>query len=205
MPERLDRSKLDEALNNLGSLLERDREAEPVHLVVCGGSSMLALGLLENKQFTRDVDVLALIVGQDDDGKALVTARPLPDALRRAALTTAQVMDLFPDWINDGPTNLLAGGLPDGFTDRLETQGYGKKLQVSFIGRLDQIHFKVFAAADSGPGRHLDDLRGLAPTGDELLAAIRWIRGTQDPSDDFATLLRALMRALNHDDLADRV
>ena len=112
-------------------------------------------------------------------------------------------MDLFEDWINHGPTDLLVGGLPEGFTDRLETREYGARLRISFIGRLDQIHFKVFAAADSGPGRHLDDLRGLEPTPDELLAAVRWIRETQDPSEEFAAMLRHLMRALNHDDLAD--
>ena len=84
MAKRLDRTNLGEALFNLGALLERDAEAQLVHLVVCGGSSLLALQLLPDKQFTRDVDVLVLMVGEDEDGKALITARPLPDALLRA-------------------------------------------------------------------------------------------------------------------------
>ena len=131
MGKRLNMEGLEQALKNLGELLERDSDAETLHLVVCGGSSLLARQMLENRQFTRDVDVLAIIEKGDN---TLVSARPLPESLLRAARTTAQVMDLFEDWINDGPTDLLDGGLPEGFIDRLEPHDFGTRLKVSSSG-----------------------------------------------------------------------
>ncbi len=61
MSKRLILPTLEEALINLGSLLERDQEAQPVHLVVCGGSALIAMQLIENREFTRDIAVLALV------------------------------------------------------------------------------------------------------------------------------------------------
>ena len=61
--------------------------------------------------------------------------------------------------MNPGPTDLIRFGLPDGFRARLETRSYGA-LTVRFAGRLDQIHFKLFAMVDQGAGRHETDLRG---------------------------------------------
>ena len=47
-------------------------------------------------------------------------------------------------------------------------------MTVYFIGRLDQIHFKLYAAADQRDGTHLADLRALKPTDEELETAARW-------------------------------
>jgi hypothetical protein len=95
-------------------------------------------------------------------------------------------------WLNGGPTRLLDFGLPEGFRSRLVTRDYGSALTMHFAGRLDQIHFKLYAMADQGPGRHEADLRALEPTHDELLAAARWCR-TQDPSEGFhGVLVQAL-------------
>ncbi len=57
-------------------------------------------------------------------------------------------------------------------------------LWVGVAGRLDLIHFKLYAAADDiGPAsRHSSDLLALRPTPDELAAARTWITDTQDSS-----------------------
>ncbi|MBE0418385.1 MAG: hypothetical protein IBX63_11555, partial [Coriobacteriia bacterium] len=60
------------------------------------------------------------------------------------------------------------------------------------------------AAADSGVGRHTGDLAALAPTGEELLTAARWAR-TQDTSEEFRTMLVALLRHMGADDQAERL
>lgn len=64
---------------------------------------------------------------------------------------------------------------------RVVTRPYGSSLIVYFAGRVDQIHFKLFAMVDQGGGRHEGDLRALQPTEAELIAAARWSL-TQDPS-----------------------
>lgn len=84
------------------------------------------------------------------------------------------------------------------------TRSYGKTLIVHFAGRLDQIHFKLYAMVDQGGGRHETDLRALTPTRDELVAAARWSI-TQDPSPGYRSVLEDALRALGVDnaDLGD--
>lgn len=69
---------LTRALALLGELLEV-REHPTQHFVVCGGSSLLALGLV-TRTTTKDVDILARI-----EAGTLVTPRPLPMWLLEAA------------------------------------------------------------------------------------------------------------------------
>lgn len=71
----LNSSLLDEALTLLAELMAN---RPPQHFVVCGGSSLLALDLV-NRTTTRDVDVLAKV----EDG-SLAMPRPLPDWLVEA-------------------------------------------------------------------------------------------------------------------------
>jgi hypothetical protein len=61
-----------------------------------------------------------------------------------------------------GPTELLRFGLPDGFVDRLQRRDFGEGLVVYLASRYDQIHFKLYAAVDQGPGkqRYAQVLRG---------------------------------------------
>lgn len=194
MPHRLNKETLKEALQLLAEKLDFDR-AKPVALVVCGGSSLMALGLVDRT--TRDVDVLALL---DEQGR-LMPSQPLPEAVSRAAAEIAGQLGLQPNWLNGGPTDLLKWGLPEGFQTRLTRQDYGRCLTIWFISRLDQIHFKVFAATDAGPGRHVDDLLKLNPTKEELLSAARWAL-TQDVSEGFAMILKDMLRELGHEDIA---
>ena len=148
---------------------------------------MLALRLV--RRATRDVDVLAIAV--DDE---LVLARPLPVSLAKAAGRVARDFGLAQDWLNPGPTDLLRWGLPEGFRSRVVTRRYGRALIVHFAGRLDQVHFKLYAMVDQAGGRHEADLRALHPTKDEIVMAARWTR-TQDPSPGFRMVL---IEALEH-------
>jgi hypothetical protein len=128
-----------------------------VEIVVIGGSALTALGLV--RRATRDVDILAIA----DNGE-LRLAEPMPQALLAARAAVAADFGLAENWLNAGPTDLLKWGLPEGFMSRVVTEFYGAALVVHFAGRLDQIHFKLFAMVDQGGGRHEADLRALSPT-----------------------------------------
>jgi hypothetical protein len=186
---------LDRALGLLGELLAA-RDRPPQHFVVCGGSSLLALGLV-SRTTTQDVDILARI-----DAGGLVTPRPLPDWLLAATIDVARQLDLPPDWLNDqvADETLFHCGFPEGLQQRLTRRNYGPRLAISYIGRRDQIFLKLHAAVDRGGGRHAQDLLELAPTSDELLDAARWIR-TQDPSEGFRLMLAEMLKELGHENL----
>ena len=64
----------------------------------------------------------------------------------------------------------------------------------------DQIHFKLYAAVDQGPGKHEADLCALAPTEAELVAAARWSR-LQDPSEGYAGVLRGALKSFGVTDV----
>ena len=191
----LNASLLDEAL----SLLAESTEDRPEqHWVVCGGSSLLALGLI-SRTTTRDVDVLAR-AGPD----GLITAKPLPAWLARAAEQVRKQVGLMENWFNTGPSDdsFFRFGFPEGMAERLIAREYGpkKNLRISFISRRDQVFFKLYATADSDMGRHYQDLQDLQPTAEELLAAARWTR-TQDPSEGFLFVLGEALKALGHESL----
>lgn len=172
-------SALGDQLRALGARLE---------IVVVGGSALLALGLVRRP--TRDVDVLAIA----EDGE-LHRADPLPETLREAANRVMRDFGLDEDWLNAGPTDILKWGLPHGFWSRITTQQYGEALTVHFAGRLDQIHFKLYAMVDQAGGRHEADLRALRPTGHELIAAAKW-SVTQDPSSGYRMMLEQALEQL---------
>jgi hypothetical protein len=176
-------SALGEQLSALGSHVE---------LVVIGGSALTALGFV--RRATRDVDLLAIAVKGE-----LRLAEPLPDALLSARAAVARDFGLDESWLNAGPTDLIKWGLPHGFMTRVVTRQYGPALVVYFAGRIDQIHFKLFAMVDQGGGRHETDLRALDPTAAELIAAARWSI-TQDPSPGYKAVLVEALRYLGVDD-----
>jgi hypothetical protein len=180
----------DETLGLLLGALAEQLEAlgSQVEMVVIGGSALTALGLV--KRATRDVDLLAIA----DNGQ-LRPAEPLPAALMAARAAVAADFGLAENWLNAGPTGLLAWGLPEGFMSRVVTRPYGRTLVVHFAGRLDQVHFKLFAMVDQGGGRHEADLRALGPTRGELVAAARWSI-TQDPSPGYRSVLKDALHVL---------
>lgn len=162
-------------------------------LVIIGGSALLALEIVSRP--TQDVDVLALRSGDD-----LLSAEPLPSDLVAAAHRVSDDFRVPSGWLNAGPTGLLDLGLPHGFVDRLVQRRYGEALTVYIASRLDQIHFKLYATVDQGPGRHEADLRALEPTDTELIAAARWTR-TQDPSPGFRDVLVGTLASFGLEDV----
>lgn len=196
---RLDRRALDRAFASLAIRLEQN-EAAPQEIVVCGGSALILTGLVSRT--TKDVDIVALAVSGD-----LRSPDPLPSELREAAAEAAEDLGLQTDWLNNGPSRgeggLFQMGLPEGLAERLKTQHYGAHLTVHFIDRVDQIHFKLYAAADRG-GYHIEDLRALEPTPAEIEAAARWAT-THDVSEGFVMILKDLLRSLGYADSADKL
>lgn len=183
---------LDRVLSALGEQLSASETAGH-ELVVVGGSALLALGYVNRP--TRDVDILAYI-----QKGTLHSASPLPEALENAKDRVARDFGLDLNWLNPGPTDLLQLGLPDGLLDRVTTRKYGSALTIHFIGRLDQIHFKLYAMVDHAGGRHEADLRAIQPTRDELVAAARWST-THDPSSGFRLMLVQALEQLGVEDV----
>lgn len=200
MIKELNSHQLDSAFHLLDGRLMR-ADAPPVHMVVCGGAAMIAIGLLART--TRDVDVVALL----EDGQRLVAPVPLPSHLIEAAGEVAEVLNLPKDWLNNAPSRdeggLFQMGLPEGLQARLHTRMYGNRLTVHFIDRLDQIHFKLYAAVDRG-GYHVTDLESLKPTSDELTRAARWAL-THDVSEEFRHLLKQTLEALRYGNVAQEI
>lgn len=197
MNKKLDTQTLDAALSLLSERLRLNR-SEPVNLVICGGSALIAMEFIERA--TKDVDIVPLI----DERGTLTNSRPLPIFLIEAATQVALDLGLDKDWLNDGPGELIEAGLPDGFQDRLTQKKYGTHLRVNFISRFDQIHFKVYAAVDRGPGYHVNDLLAMNPTPDEISAASQWAL-SQDPSSGFKDVLKEMLSKLGYDSISKTI
>jgi hypothetical protein len=198
--ENLDASKIDEALRLLESRL-RMKGSGILRLVVCGGSALIAAGLIPRA--TQDVDIVALM----DAKEQLVDPHPLPAVLLEAASEVAQILELKDDWLNNGPSRgeggLFQMGLPEGFVSRLSRKDYGRNLRVYFAGREDQIHFKLYAAVDRG-GYHIADLLALKPEENELTRAARWAM-THDVSRGFRGMMKNLLKELGYGQVAEKL
>ena len=201
MPNPISHENIDQALSLLAGRLDL-AQTDPVRLVICGGSALIAMSL--RRRTTRDMDVVALLSAAQEP----ISPDPLPDFLLRAADQVARDLGLFEGWLNNGPSRgeggLFQMGLPEGFVGRLTEKKYGPRLAVYFIGRLDQIHFKLYAAADQRDGTHLNDLKALHPTAEELEAAARWAM-THDVSEGFKMVLKELLTQLGHESVAERI
>ena len=201
MPNPISHDNIDQALSLLAGRLDL-AQTDPVRLVICGGSALIAMSL--RRRTTRDMDVVALLSAAQEP----ISPDPLPDFLLRAADQVARDLGLFEGWLNNGPSRgeggLFQMGLPEGFVGRLTEKQYGPRLAVYFIGRLDQIHFKLYAAADQRDGTHLNDLKALHPTAAELEAAARWAM-THDVSEGFKMVLKELLTQLGHESVAERI
>lgn len=193
----LTKETVEASLQLLADLLAAEK-AEPAWLVVCGGSALLATGLVSRT--TRDVDVLAL---REPDG-APMSCHPLPADLLEAAKRVAAELKLFPDWINSGPADLFELSLNSGLWKRLDTRTYGSHLKVSFITRLDQIIFKLYAATGRTEQRDFDDLLALQPSAPEAESAAHWLRDRAIHPDQHPRLAD-VVRQLGHGEIADRL
>lgn len=201
MPERIDQTRLDQALQLLAAKLEL-RQVPPIGLVVCGGSALIHLGL--RSRTTKDLDVVALLTAECE----LTSPDPLPTPLLEAADQVGRDLGLFEDWLNNGPSHGEGGlfqlGLPAGLASRLTAKRYSDRLTVHFVSRVDQIHFKLYAACDQQSGRHLDDLLALGSTGPEIEMAARWAM-THDISEGFRMTLKELLIQIGHETIAQRI
>ena len=188
MDHQLGRGGLNDVLAALGELL--DARGLRYELVLIGGASLLLRGVIARP--TKDVDVL----GAREASGEIVRLEALPEPLARAVADVGLAYGLAPDWLNLGPASLLDLGLPDGFEERLDAARSGG-LVAWIAGRFDLACFKLYAAVDHWPsrGRHLADLRALAPTSRELRAAAEWAT-SHDPSPAFAANLAALLGSL---------
>lgn len=189
---KLGTDNLTQALTLLGQRIELS-EAARIELVVCGGSALLALGLV--RRSTRDIDVLGRI---DSDNGSIISANPLPAYLLQAAEDVRMALHLPENWINAGPTDQLKTGLPEGFASRLVRKDYGSRLTVFFASRYDQIYFKLYAACDQGPGKHVSDLQELKPMEEEMLAASKWVL-QQDDSEGFRIVYLDMLKQLGYE------
>lgn len=171
-----------------------------VSLVVCGGTALAVLGLVPRT--TKDVDVLAMATVHDGL-VALQKVELFPEWLSEAARKVGRDFNLPEGWFNAGPTGQLDLGVPHGFESRLVKVTYGSRLDVFFVGRFDQIHFKLFAAVDRND-YHTQDLLALGPSGREMEQAALWVL-TQDVSEPFRMLLETLLKQIGYEDVAERL
>lgn len=176
----------------------------PMELVICGGTALNVLGLVRRR--TQDVDIVA-IAKRDSRGETVldITNR-LDDALLRAARKVQKDFNLRDDWLNAKTAAVITFGLPAGLMERVETREYQDNLIIHFLGRYDQIHFKLFAAF-AGEGRrsaHLSDLLALGPKTDEVEAAARWIL-TREASDFYKHALKDFLQQIGFKNAAERL
>ncbi len=197
----LDHDIVHESLSLLGELLA-GRRVRPLHLVVSGGSALLAAEIVSRT--THDVDVIAMRGEVDGD---IVDAYPLPDFLKECVRQVAEEKRLRPDWLNAATAMLMIDlrRFPSGFLADLVERSYGDWLRVSFIGRSGQIYLKFYAAAARSEARDLEDLQALAPDAAEAERTVRWLVEEELVSRGHLPRLLDLLRKLGHHDLVPRI
>lgn len=197
----LDDKLLYKALSLLGEYLNR-WETEPYRLVICGGAALIARSLVYRT--TQDVDIVALL----GEGDKLISPDPLPEELVAAAKIVKNTLELKDNWLNNEPSREPGGifqlGFPEGLAARLTQMDFGPKLTAYFLDRYDQIHLKLFASVDSGPGGHVKDLLKLNPKEEELEAAATWAI-SHDSSPGFRMMLISMLKQLGFRNVAERI
>jgi len=164
-----------------------DLHGPGLEVAICGGAALNLLGLIQ--RVTQDVD--------------LVSPKDLPSTFIQAIQITADHFQLKPDWVNQGPIDLLEMGLPEGFFERCQHLKFHPSLDFLIASRFDQIHFKLYASIDRG-GYHVQDLKALKPNNAELLAAAQWTQ-THDVSEAFKQLLIDFLQKQEWADVAAKV
>ena len=157
------RIQIQDALSRTGRRMALE-DADEFALLLCGGSALSLLGLVDRP--TRDVDVLGIVKGEKRD---LVVAEFLPEQITKAAEMVARDLNLPLDWLNDAALEVQRLGLPTGIVGRAQKREYGSCLTVYLLSRQDQVALKLYAAIDPAKGeRHLNDLLAIGPTQAEM-------------------------------------
>lgn len=173
-------------LNYLSEIYE-NLGGQSISVAICGGAALNILDLIHRT--TQDVD--------------LISPEELPKEFVQAAKLTSQYFGLKPDWINQGPIDLLRMGLPKGYFKRCKTILEGGNVTWFITSRFDQIHFKLYASIDRG-GYHVQDLHQLKPNTEELVCAAQWCL-THDVSNPFKSLLIDFLIKQGWQDAAQRI
>lgn len=199
--EELDQNIVHESLTLLGELLA-ERRARPLHLVVSGGSALLAAEIVSRT--THDVDVIAMRGEVDGD---VIGAHPLPEFLKECAREVAEEKGLRPNWLNAATALLMIDlhRFPADFLGDLIERSYGDWLRVSFIGRSGQIYLKFYAAVARSEARDLGDLHALAPDATEAERTARWLIEEEVISTGQIPGLLDVLRNLEHYELVPRI
>jgi hypothetical protein len=171
-------------------------KSSPVWLVVGGGGALL-VHRLSTRQ-TKDVDVMAL---REWAGN-VVSAYPLPDALKHAAAKVAEELRLDPDGLNGAASlhGLDLPTLPSWFWQELDTREYGSHLKISFIGRKGLTLLKLSAALDRDQRRDVEDLTCLNPSSAEVEELLHWVLSNIHETSTHPKL-PSLLHELGHADL----
>lgn len=202
--KQMDRNLLEESLSLLGEILDTGK-APPIHLVVIGGSALLASGIISRT--TGDVDILAR--RGEVDGE-IIDARPLPDFLISAAEKVAAEFRLAPNWLNASAAlfSTPLRSYPEEFwQDRIE-KSFGERLRISFIGRSGQLYLKLHAAVDPERRKRADDLsdlKALSPSASETERVVRWLFRENLVSEGENPLVVEVLESLGHEDLISRI
>ncbi len=175
-------------------------DGQPFSIVVCGGTALAALELVQRT--TRDVDVLGEVV-LEKQKIVIKKIEQFPKWFKDASQVVGRDFGLSKYWIDTGPAFQLESGLPEGFEERLVKVVYGKYLSVYFISRIDQIYFKLFASLDCG-GYHVDDMFSLKPSTDEILNAAKWVL-TQDSTKEFRIKLYDFLKKKGYHGIIERI
>ena len=102
MNKRINTEILDKALSLLAGRLEINRSPHQ-NIIVCGGSSLIATGLVERT--TKDLDIVALL----SPSNTLESAKPLPAELLAAAAQASRELGLGENWLNSDAGELIMG------------------------------------------------------------------------------------------------
>ena len=196
-----DQKGIELLLTALGEQLESLMNKR-IELLVCGGAALNFLGLVHRT--TEDVDILAFVTRNNEGDVSFLRADPMDAALTVAARKVARDFNLPDNWLNPGPASAVDLGLPEGVLERVVTRNFGRKLIIHFLGRYDQIHFKLYAAVDQGAGKHFDDLLALKPTEIEIEQAARWSM-THDVSEGYKQNLQSLLEYIGFKDVSERL
>lgn len=178
-PQRLSAQEFLDALELTGRLLnERGQQFE---VVVIGGANLAIQNIVE--RLTVDVDVVSV---RAHSAIEFECAKPLPEQLEGAVSGVAAIKRVPARWMNGTASADFDLGLPRGYETRLSSRVFGG-LTVSLAHRSDLVAWKLQAAVDNLGihNRHLDDLKKMQPSGDEIEAAIVWFKTVELPSSGF--------------------
>lgn len=149
--------------------------------IAIGGSALNILGVVTRT--TQDLDLLS---------------SPIPPVIATAAKAFAISQGIQSDWLNTGPIDLIQH-FPNNWMNDLVPLYTGQSLKLKTLARQLFINVKFWAICDRA--RDIDDLIAMAPTSNELRAAVEWttpLDGNQHWPQFVQTNAKRLATILGH-------